>query len=425
MQTVTHLALILTRSLLRYIILLLMVCLLAPIVSAEPTVVSNSAEPKNGVRQLELKEQWRIGGADDEENFFGLVTWAEIDETGLLYVMDAQLNEVNVYDQEGGLVRTLFGEGDGPGEVRDPRDLVLLADGSIGVVQEFPGKVIKVDREGAPAGSFSPSDGDPEAGGLLALTSADYRAGTMVLAGVSIRPGDKQGQQERHMFLSTSDSDGVLQTELLSSNVQWDFTNFVYDEVKALPTFWWANAVGPDGRIYAAPDRDAYRINVYSKGGQLEKIVEREYDSWQRTSKEMEWNTALFKGAFRNLPFELDLRLSDTESDICWLNRGLQVDNQGQLWVLPSRGIREQPDGVMATFDVFDTAGIYDHQVQVVCPEADGAEDAVILLGDGRALVIKGFVDATASMFGGGGVEEEESEEAEPMELICYSILPQ
>jgi len=375
---------------LRLLLPFVLVCLLAPIVSAEPTIVTNSAEPKNGVRQLKLEEQWRIGGPDDEENFFGLVTWAEIDETGLLYVMDAQLSEVNVYDLDGVLVRTLFGEGDGPGEVRGPRDLVLLADGTVGVVQEFPGKVIKVDRDGTPAGSFAPGDGNPEAGGFLALTSADYRAGTMILAGVTIKPGDQQGQQERSMFLSIADGEGVLQTELLSSNVKWDFTNFVYDEVKALPTFWWANAVGPDGRIYAAPDRDAYRINVYSKSGQLERVVEREYDSWQRTSKELEWNTALFEGAFRNLPFELNLKLSDTESDICWLNRGIQVDNEGQLWVLPSRGIREQPDGIMATFDVFDTAGVFDHQVQVVCPEADGAEDAVILLGDGRALVIKG-----------------------------------
>ncbi len=46
------------------------------------------------------------------------------------------------------------GEGDGPGEVRGPRDMVLMDDGRVGVVQEVPGKMIFVDRLGNPAGDL-------------------------------------------------------------------------------------------------------------------------------------------------------------------------------------------------------------------------------------------------------------------------------
>lgn len=397
----------------------LAVLLAATVVQAEPALIRNSDQPAHGVTRVQLEEQWRIGGADDEENFFGLVTWAETDAAGLLYVLDIQLCNVNVYDRQGTLVKTLFREGDGPGEVRRPRDLVLLEDGAIGVVQEFPGKIITVDSDGNPRDTITPSSGDPTAGGFLALTSASNRGGTFSAAGVTIKPQDQPGTQNRTMFLTTIGADGVVAPALLEKSTSWDFNNFVYDEVEALPSFWFANAVGPDGRIFAAPQRDAYRINVYAPDGTLEKIIERDYRSWPRTKAERDWFKTLFEGAFRMLPTAATLKLADTASDINWLNRGLQVDDGGNLWVLPSRGTREQPEGVVATFDVFDPAGRFDRQVQFVCPEGNGERDSLFLLDDERVLLIKGYLDASALMLG-GVVEENGDQEAEPMELVCY-----
>ena len=73
----------------------------------------------------------------------------------------------------------------------------------------------------------------------------------------------------------------------------------------------------------------------------------------------------------------------------------------------------------MATFDVFDSEGKFDRQVQVFSPEGDAAEDGLFLLDDGRVLLIKGYVDALAAMFG-GAVELDGDEEADPMELVCF-----
>ena len=130
-------------------------------------------------------------------------------------------------------------------------------------------------------------------------------------------------------------------------------------------------------------------------------MVERDYVSWQRTAKDRRWLQALFDGVFGNVPFAWELKMADTESDINWLNRGLQVDDDGNLWVLPSRGTREQPAGVVATFDVFTPDGVFDRQVQVAC-EGTGEKDGVFLLGTDRVMIVKGFVDAMATMFGGG-----------------------
>lgn len=386
-----------------------------------PEVVTNPATPTHGVVRLQLQEQWRAGGEGDEENFFGLVTWAEQGPDGLVYVLDTQLCQVNVYDEAGKLVRTLFREGEGPGEVRRPRDLVLLPDGSVGVVQEFPGTIVRVAADGTPLESFTPRDGDATAGGFIAMTAAEQRGGTFLVAGVRIRPGERDGTQERTMYLASVGADGQLDRRFQEKTVAWDFSRFVYDEAEFLPSFFWANAVGPDGRVYTAPERDRYRIAVYAPDGTLERVIERDYVPWRRTARDRRWLQALFDGAFRNMPFTYELKLADTESDIHWLNRGLQVDEDGNLWVLPSRGTREQPAGVLATFDVFTPDGVFDRQVQMAC-EGTGEKDGVFLLGTDRVLVVKGFVDAMATMFG-GGVDTVDGQEPAPMELVCYRIV--
>lgn len=402
--------------------LILGLILLAGAANAETETVHSGSTPSNGVQVLDLQEMWRAGGPDDEENFFGLITWAEQGPDGQIYVLDVQLCQVNVFDDSGNLVRTLFHEGDGPGEIRQPRDLVLLDDGSLGAVQEFPGKIVRVSRDNVPLPSIEPRLGDAADGGFVAMITAEQRGGTLLMSGVQIGIGENQGQQQRHMYLARVDDQGKVSDPLLERFVDWDFSNFVYDEDVNLPSFFWSNALGPDGRIYAAPDRSAYRINVYTPDGALERVIEREYESRKRTAEDKDWIRGMFEGALRQLPVAYELKISDHDSDLSWLSRSLQVDDEGFLWVLPSRGTREQPDGVLVTFDVFSPQGRFDHQVQVAC-EGDGKEDGVFLLGPDRLLVIKGYVDAIATMFGGATPDDDDAQDAAPMEIVCYRIM--
>ncbi len=388
--------------------------------AAGVVVADNGPAPLHGVATLQLEEMWRAGGADDEENFFGLIVWAEEGPDGLLYVLDEQMSQVNVYDDAGNLVRTLFHEGEGPGEVRRPRDVVILPDGSIGAVQEFPGKIVRVDASNTPLPSIEPRRGDAADGGFVAMTGAECRGGTFMIAGVQISLGERQGTQQRLLYLATVDDAGRISEPIIGRRVDWDFSHFVYDEDVNLPSFFWASTVGPDGRIYTAPDRSEYAVNVYAPDGALERVIRREYASRKRTAENMAWMNNLMEGAFRQLPGPYELKISDYDSDVHWLGRALQVDEQGNLWVLSSRGAQDNPPGVLATFDVFTPDGVFDRQVQVAC-EGDGGQDGVFLLGDDRVLVIRGFVDATATMFGGspGG---EDGAEAEPMQMVCYRI---
>ena len=255
---------------------------------------------------------------------------------------------------------------------------------------------------------------------MTALISAEHRGGTFVASGLMIKPGERQGLQNRTMYLGTIDSEGLIDKQLLSHTVTWDFANFVYDEEESLPSFWWLSVVGPKGKVYTAPDRNAYQINIYSADGILERVIKRDYEPLTRTADDHAWMTDLLTSALGNVPFEVEIKIADTEPAIRWLNRGLQVDNDGNIWILSTRGMREQPTGVMATLDVFDKAGRFDHQVQVMCPDGDTSEDGIFLLGDDRLLLIKGYVGAMAASLGAVGMQDDG--DAVPMELVCYSI---
>ena len=159
--------------------------LLAAAAAVAAPVIENGATPANGLRTIELQEQWRIGGLDDEENLLGLVREAAMDEEGNVYLLDTQLVTVLVYDADGQFVAELGRDGDGPGEFRRPRDLILLPDGTVGVVQGFPGSIVKITRDGMPAGRIELA-GDPTEGGFFALRKVLANGEGLVFAGSHI-----------------------------------------------------------------------------------------------------------------------------------------------------------------------------------------------------------------------------------------------
>lgn len=60
--------------------------------AADVPRVENPAEPAQGTHRVELEELWRIGGADDEDNIFGVVNRALVDDENNIYLLDAQLS---------------------------------------------------------------------------------------------------------------------------------------------------------------------------------------------------------------------------------------------------------------------------------------------------------------------------------------------
>ena len=382
--------------------------------------IRNGSEPRDGIVHLHLQEQWRHGGEDDD-TFFGMVTRVREDEAGNLYVMDAQLSRVQVFSPTGKLLRTLFGEGDGPGEVRGPRDMVLMADGRVGVVQEVPGKMIFVDRQGNPAGELNIGGPGVSRGGMCQTFNAFSGGDILLVAGFVQVPGETPTQIVQTNFLSRFDEQGVESAGICRTVNKIDVSDFVFDEKKHMASYWSNAAVGPDNLIYAVPAIDRYEIQVFDGQGRLAKVITREYQPRKRTASEREDFGAAVRAIYYGMPFEIGVDVAAHDPAILTQQGGLRVHPDGTIWVLTPQGVHDQAAGVMATFDVFDPDGEYARQVAVHGPWR-GLDEGLFLFGEDHAVVISGYSDAMMAQFTGGNLAVELDGEAAAIEVIRCSV---
>ncbi|MFH1841959.1 MAG: hypothetical protein ABIF77_02030 [bacterium] len=385
------------------------------------THIVNSATPSQGLQTMQLEELWRVGG-EASDMFFGLITQVRHDEAGNIYLLDSQLSEVQVYSPAGDHLQTLFREGEGPGEIRQARDLIMMPDGAVGAVMEYPAKVIQVDRDNNPVGELTVGADDLDSGGSESLICGDSGGGSIVLTGAHATRGEDPGISERINFLSRYGSDGAEEVRYLESHSQYNFNDFVFTELHHMPNFWWCWDVGPDGRVYATPYQDRYEIHVFLPDGTPDRVIEREYQSRPRTSEEYDRFEAMVENAMSGMGIPVTVEVEKNDPDVAQIERGIRVRDDGTLWVLHSHGMRDQPDGIMLTFDVFDPAGHYLKQVAVAC-DADPAHDGIFFTGGGRAVVVKEYIAAMAAQFGRGSTLSEEGVEAQAMEVICFRIV--
>jgi hypothetical protein len=409
----------------RTIHLLAIVCLLAALPAAAEEVVvdgvthvRNGAEPRDGVESMELEELWRVGGYDDEENIFGLITRIITDEDGNVYLLDTQLSQVSVFTPDGEFSHTLSREGEGPGEVRYPADMLMMPDGTVGLVQSFPGQVICVDKEDNPAETFVPGSNDPTQGGFLGLVDVQSAGGHLVVGGVYSTINQEEGYQIRDHFIRSYEADGTMKHSFLNDPKKYEFANLNIDEAEQyFPQFtrW---ALDENGNVFVAAYRDEYRIDVYGPDGALARVIEREYEHWQRDEDQKAYVDGILEAQLRQVPFPVERSVSDIDEDIM----SLELRPGGELWVMSSHGRRNPPDGMLTVFDVFDADGVFVRQVQLPI-EGDAVQDGIIFAGDDRLMLVKGFIDALVSLqTQGAGPTLSEDEEPAPMEVICYAL---
>lgn len=398
------------------LVLVLALALAAPLAFAAPattvkdgvTHITNGAKPSGGVEVVALKEAWRVGG-DEGEDFFGLITQVRTGKDGRIYLLDTRLAEVPVYDKTGTRVATLSREGDGPGESRLPANLVFMPDGTLGLAQIFPGKIIKINLDGSPAGSFTPGAADPTKGGFLQLFDCVTSGADVIVTAESIAQAGTAGQ-DRTNYVATVDAAGKEKVRFLERKNHMDFTAFEFNEDKTDRVDFRKVAAGRDGRVYIAATRNRYAIDVYGKDGKLERVIERAFEHKARTDEEYQRLTTAVQAQLAQLP-GAKVAMSRTDPDIS----AIEIGNDGNLWVSNSRSGVDQPAGIMFTWDVFSPDGEFIKQVSAKCP-GDGKKDSLIWTPDGNAILVTGFLDAAMALQGGGGAAEDD--EAAPMEVV-------
>lgn len=387
-----------------------MVAVVCSAVAAVPTV-DNGPEPRDGLREVKLTELWRAGGEDDEI-FFGYVAAVRTDAAGRLYILDQQQSEVQIYATDGTHLRTVGREGEGPGEFRSPNDMFVLPDGTVCVLQGFPGNIVKLAPDGTPAGQSTFNTGGGTEQGQFGVLVAGRAVGNgIALAGIQMTIGGAVSEQT--YFLSRCSVDGVQTALLLEKKHVIDYSDFRLDEQK-MDFVWNRFAIGPEGRIYLAPERNVYSVQVFAPDGELERVIRREYSPITRTAEQSDVQRRTIEGVGAYYPVPpREITIEPTAPDIA----GMFVDDRRQLWVISSLGVRDRAAGVFVVADVFDPDGGFVEQVALLAP-GDPERDSFYLLGDGRVVVVTGALDAFLNQQ--AVAADETAEEAEPLEVICY-----
>jgi hypothetical protein len=374
--------------------------------------VMNSAKPSDGNETVELEEVWRHGGEDDED-FFGMISQCVIGDDGTIYLLDTRMSEVPVYSPDGERLTTLSREGDGPGETRIPANLLFMPDGSLGLVQVFPGKITKIGTDGTPAGVVEISDATE--GGFMAVFDCVTSGKHLVVSAEAIST-EGPTAQTRNNFVAAFDEEGNETVRFYENSYRWDFTNFTFDEGARDRVDFRRVAAGKDGRIYIASERNAYKINVYAPDGSLERVIEREFTSRTRRDEDFKKIQAILEAQFGQIP-NAKVMAAKTEPDV----GGLVFGTDGNLWVTSSRSGFDQPEGILITWDVFTPDGHFIKTVSAKC-EGDGENDILIWTPEGNAVVVTGFTEAILALQSQGAGDEDDDGEAEPMEVIYLKV---
>jgi len=381
---------------------------------AEPVTITNDATPAQGIVTAKLHELWRAGG-DDDEVFFGTIAVIRTDQAGNTLLLDSQLAEVHRIAPDGEHLNAVGHEGDGPGEMRRPNDMFIAADGTICVLQGFPGRVVRLHPDGTPAGEATYSQGEGGAGQFAVMVRGLAAPNGMVLAGIRMSFGGSS-QSTQNYFLAQCDNDGHEVHSLLTKENVIDYADFVMDEM-AMDFIWRRLAAGPDGRVVVAPDRDAMAFSVYTADGVLERTFSRDYDGGKRDDAERGNAHRILAAIGANYPTPpRSITIADREAAV----NGLWVTNDGRVWVQPGHREAELPPGTWALLDVYDAAGHFERQVALP-GQHDETTDNLSIQPDGRCVVIVGALDAFLSQQAVSS-EQTEDDETSPLEVICYSM---
>ena len=81
-------------------LVLLALLLSASLAAATPPRIASTA-PEHQPATVDLEPLWTRGGEDDEEVLFGVIFQVQTDEDDRIYLLDAQLSHVEVFDRAG------------------------------------------------------------------------------------------------------------------------------------------------------------------------------------------------------------------------------------------------------------------------------------------------------------------------------------
>ena len=375
--------------------------------------VDNGAEPTNGTVDLALEPLWTIGGSDDDDLLLGVVEQVIIDDANRIYLLDTQLATIQVLDAWGNILGRRGGPGDGPGEVRRPAAMTLFSDGTLGLAQSFPGKLVLLHADGTPAGSITPRQGPADKGNFLRLDAARPAGDNVVLGGTFMTMDAQLTEQELRPSVRLYDRTGEMIVEYTAKTYPFNMrTSVVRDQHEDF--VWNRMDTAADGRFAVCIPRNGYEVTVFDADGRESLVFSRAYEPWWRSAEALDRQERILKALYAMMDPDLPVEVEPTAPDVV----DLLFLADGRIWAQTSRAQWEPPAGVFTVYDEFDPDGKYTRRIRVAC-DGDAKRDRLVFSQDGKlAFRIVGYWDAVL------GVQDNGSgREALPMAVTCYGVV--
>lgn len=398
--------------------LCLLFVLTAAVSLAQPEQV-NLPDNSPAQRTVQLEELWSVGGEDEEDILFGVVAFGALDDLGNVYLLDTQLSQVLVINPDGELANTLGREGEGPGEMSRPSGIFLNTQQQLGIAQGFPGKIILLNTDGTPGGTININQ-DSETGGFAFVGATAKRENNLMVLHGKGTFDMETGKISTLTVLTGIDNSGKELARFADHTQIRDMSKQVFDETANFSelTTW---ALG-NNAVFTVPERGKYRINMRNMDGELTRVISRAFTPRKRKDEDKEDLTSGMVMVFNGRKMEMETHILDYDQVILSMN----VSRDGRLFVQNSYQVaKRQPEGIAGQYDIIDSEGNFVEVLTLEVPGFDPDQDALAFLDGTHFLYLKGLQAATKSMqsgFLGGGEEEDETEDVEPLEVIFCRI---
>lgn len=388
-------------------------------------LVNNPSKPLESDQTIVAQEIWRLGHDEDEqETIFGLISDGLVDKDETTYLLDSHLTTIYKVGPDGEVLDNIGREGDGPGEFRNILDMVFMPNGTLGIFEMMPGRIVTMGRDGQPEPLFD--FGEDNSGGMKNISRMATDKNSVVI-GLSMMQFGEDGMSTTNS-LARYDMDGaVINTLFSDTEDQTGGSVTIGGEDGDFTRFW---ALDNEGRVVAFYDKEQYKLNVFGTDGKPAMMIRREYTPIHRSAKDIKADERQQK--------ELRKRFVDMESHpVPKIARHISdvfSRPNGDIWVQNSQGDRDCPVNSIGYFDVFNKDGQYVKRVRIEA-DYDPERDNFRIL-DHHLLVFKEAQKAPerTTTSGGGSMQmimvsgvsasddEDEDEEPRPYEVVFYRL---
>ncbi|MBC8180946.1 6-bladed beta-propeller [candidate division KSB1 bacterium] len=324
------------------------------------TTIINPDKPINLIPTVKLQKVWEVGG-EDPGFIFNNISTIDIDENGRVYVVDIMESDVKVFSSSGEYLFPVGNKGQGPGEFENPRNLSILPNQQIVVIDKnYLNRFNIFNHDGEFINSFYLTLGESKNKNISLKErllskeriafSKHFFNNQLILFSESVEKmkynvhsiwiydiNDKKGRKitSRKKIERRKTEDRELD-DRMSLNMQWCF-----DKNK---------------NIYLIDDIYDYKITVYDTTGKIIRIISREFKLPLKTDSEYKKDlkeSEEYVKWYSNLAGKKFTWKASKEKSIIFnlyiITRSMFCDDQNRLWILTNEpSIPKENNGIFS-----------------------------------------------------------------------------